>query len=67
MNKHYCRTCATMEHVQGYRWQGGTVYLCDDCLRDFWQDIVSDVPENEDARRDSGAWWRKRHEQKRDL
>lgn len=65
MNKHYCRTCATTEHVQGYRWQGGTVYLCDDCKRDFWQDIVSGASENgkvykymqeepQDARRDSG-------------
>jgi hypothetical protein len=35
-----------MEHVQAYQWQGGTVYLCDDCKRDFWQEIVSDVPEN---------------------
>lgn len=70
MNKHYCRTCATTEHVQGYRWQGGTVYLCDDCKRDFWQNIVSDVLENvkackymqeepRDARRESGA--RERH------
>jgi hypothetical protein len=66
MNKHYCRTCATTENVQGYKWQGGTVYLCDDCRRDFWQDIVSDVPENvktckcmqeqqRDARCESGA------------
>lgn len=65
MNKHYCRTCATIEQVQEYKWQGGTVYLCEDCKRDFWKNIVSDVPENgkvckymqeepRDARRESG-------------
>lgn len=51
MNKHYCKTCATMDNVHEYHWQGGTICLCDDCLRDFWHDFVdaSDVMKSNEA------------------
>ena len=42
VSKRYCKTCATMDNVHEYHWQGGTICLCDDCLRDFWRDFITD-------------------------